>query len=1725
MAETKIPNSEDLFEIYKEQLKLVNDINQIIVKNKMDKKFFNTLKKCIERSTDAIETVLYGLERISGAYSAVSINAKDLKSMTDTIYEYQILMETIGKIPLKDLIGNKFRMILLRKSMRSLFKFVEKLGSYNTINIIKAKISLKAMEPIMESLEIVASPLKKISLGDVIKYRFTVIKYKMLFRKLIRLIEFIGDRKLTPFAKAKVSIKFIADTINLIPTIFEVLKDKITFKQIFQYRRTISKIYVLLFGRIYDRIFRRSHSIMSLIENIGRMEISTAIKARINMLMISKTFESLNETLHFINEHMSWLEKNQIQTNLDRMWKLLFGEEYGWIGRNVFRRKGKKQRGIMDLIEGVLESLEIVDALKAAGIAISLVVFFKAINIVLRSLNLLTGLFGKLRYKRLRKGIQRLYIILFGTSKDPNDGGGSRSIMGIMMTFGKNEENIKNGFICVFHIVESIVDIFKKLKEVDLKTAASSKALLRTFIWDIRKLIKIVKLLTDKKAKILEKSEDAKKVIDNMKYMIDKFIEIIKASPDLAQQAKFGICLISICFAINFYSNILEMVKELKEESLLSDDAFNLLQSTLDSMISTIKKMAEAANTAPAIADSYKILLCMVVMVGAILIYGCVLWITGKFISMGLVDPNAGPNDKNSAQIVIAAMAATLKDFTEATKNAPEVKKTGEIAAILGTMMLSIVIYEGMLWVISLIDKKLGDDRSKAQERASQIVKDMASTMKEFGEAIKVLPKKEDLKDSTVSILLMMTIMVGMIVVIHILNKSQRESRRAYRASMLIRMVFYSIVIIALAVIGIGAMVVIGAAMISIAIGFIAGVLALMVLLALGRRFIKEGAIALLVISLSLAILTLIMYALVEMSEKVNFFKLAGVVILMGFVIGGIAATMFVLGAIMESKEGAWLLAEGAVALLAIAGVMWCIAKLFEPIAQIAIMTKDTDLGKTVRIMSEVVLGMTGLILVLGGMITATMGGGAIVMAIGAATVLAIGGIIWAIAESMKAIAAAVTAWSKIHIPGMNMNDPDGMGIMLGKMLRIPIIALAMDPLATGPGGKQLRWSEDIEPGSILHFLAKFDRRTIKDAKKVTIGLSTVIEGVGNIARTIAMIPPYEGDAENFKTMIISVMGAIIATAEYFDNDAKKARIVKRIFRNMKKTISFVGDMAKTMVDVSFMRFPVKIDEKTGQIKEYALADQTKFETAGKNIQQIITSMIGAFDLQDESGKSNLDKLDDISKRQIKKVKKIMELAVPISGMVDTINKLSKMLVPFDKNSIDQKTGKINKWKLADSKYFANAAKNVALIVSNYVKTVDIGQENGSLKDVWNLVTAGNKRRIEHTKALMELSDPISKLVDTIIKMKALKVPDTSIEGYLDPNTGEIKKWKLLNTADISDAAKEIAKFVKDYVEAFDLPNINFGKESFWDKIKGTKKNNEDSVKKIMDMTSPINSLMDTIIKYKSAKYPTKIDEKTGEPTGWKMIDLSKEDPTKTIFDIIGKFVTNLTSNTTIKDAIKDQATINSVETLIKSLGSMSDPMSKIINVLQSVKPGSLSFTKIGDTTNTPAGHAVNLIAKSIFQNVNGSNLNQRTSAWKQATDDSVKLIKSVNTLDISKVTSLKELMHELYLFSDSIQGNFDKLADVINEKLLTVLEKLTNSLDKVSETDFGEPSGTGKPTPIANPAHNANEDTRKNSKDSATKKAVEQLQSDMNSLKSLINDLSKCIDRTGQAALRITEK
>jgi hypothetical protein len=126
----------------------------------------------------------------------------------------------------------------------------------------------------------------------------------------------------------------------------------------------------------------------------------------------------------------------------------------------------------------------------------------------------------------------------------------------------------------------------------------------------------------------------------------------------------------------------------------------------------------------------------------------------------------------------------------------------------------------------------------------------------------------------------------------------------------------------------------------------------------------------------------------------------------------------------------------------------------------------------------------------------------------------------------MKAVAAAAIEWHKVYgnIPGLSGMKDIEVANYLAQMMLIPIMAVVKNP--------RTAWTGKVDDGSIVHFLAHFKLRTIKDAKKVTIGLSTVIEGVGNIARTIAMIPPYEGDAENFKTMIISVMGAIIATAE-----------------------------------------------------------------------------------------------------------------------------------------------------------------------------------------------------------------------------------------------------------------------------------------------------------------------------------------------------------------------------------------------------------------------------------------------------------------------------------------------------------------------------------------------------------------------------------------------------------------
>lgn len=1593
MAETKIPNSEDLFEIYKSQLNLVNDINQIIVKNKMDKKFFNALKKCIERSTDAIETVLYGLERISGAYAAVSIRGKDLKNMTDTIYEYQILMETIGKVPVKLLMFNKIRMILLRKSMRSMFKFIEKLGEYNPIKIVKAKISLKAMEPIMEAMEIVASPLNKISLKQLWNYKTAIRRYKRIFRRIIGLITYIGEKGIIPFASAKLNMKFIADALGVIPDILSILERKITIWQLLRARNSLKRISKLLFGTRRDMrrvkkgkmIFPKS--VFGLMQSMSVIDPIISIRSRINMLMIKGIFKDINDTLMYINEHFGWLEKTHIQKNIGTLWLLLFGEEYGWLGRNVrtlFKKSTIKKKGVMDVVVGVFEALSQTDVLKAAAMTIALVVFFKAINIVLKSINMYTGLFGRKRFKAAQKGLGHIYSILFSGAKwrqwrNAKNEGERVSILSIIQAFKDNEQIFHEGFECIVNIAGVIVNIFRTLLNLDAKQALKSLTALKIMRFNFNTILRISRFVTDKdnpdkiNAAIevtktisilvtemnnmilgmasVEKMTEFLEVVTLSRSAIRKIIKITKligndefqdnisiainsmrmisiftetlndaitSTPKFKDAVNLNLVLISATIAIFEFAGMVWLINKAK---LADQDANNTLK-VFDDMGVIMVSLKQAVDNTPKFADTINLNLVLISATIAIFEFAGMVWLINK--------AKLADQDINGTLAVFNGMSVVMMSLKRASDNAPSFIGVLNLMIIMPIITIVILEYWILLKFIGKIN--LGSDSNKAQA----FFKDMSKTLKDFCEVINNMPEPKKAMKAAATMPIIMVIIGGYILVMSLISTKITQTRKSYRVITSMIGAIGGIVLIILAMITAGAMIVLGMVLIGITFTFIATMLGLMALLSMAGKFLKRGAIALLLIDAAILGMVATLALMALLAETIDLKQIALTMLVMittlgamalmiyGFakfekeimkgmipmtliiILTGMAAlVMGIIGKVAKETEAGDLLGTSQIMTLVMAelgAMVFVLSKIpkqdlligeaalggitlilnaampaFRSLGEVATMTDAGDLLGTSQIMALVIAELGGMAAIAGFLL---LGPQAAAFALGEAAMWTISKVAQTAAQAMKALAEASMTMDAAGITG----DPTEVARKLSEKILIPLRALQLAPEATHDR-KGLFGKKGYEAGSVLDYLSQ-------------LGLVEM----GKSALKIASIS---------------------------------------------KTVLKIKDICTAAMQVTAMP-PINPDKLTAPI----------FAIVGRDGEGGIVFALN---------KVKRKKLRQ-TKRKVKTISKILHI----------LNKIAKRAV------------KLSKWKIPDN--FNDQMDALGNVIE---KTVTVTDEK--------LKTDVVSRILTNTKSYLMSVLVMNKATDVMIKTQA-KAKDITVHTI---NNG---------TEDTLTISWMASRFLKDISEAGSVSK-------------------EQIISLGLLMKLPYDGFLETCGKYENLK-----------------------------------------------------------------------------------------FIKIEDKPNTPAGHAIEYISKSIFQNVNGSNLNQRTSAWKQATDDSVKLIKSVNTLDISKVTSLKELMHELYLFSDSIQGNFDKLADVINEKLLTVLEKLTNSLDKVSETDFGEPSGTGKPTPIANPAHNANEDTRKNSKDNATKKAVEQLQSDMNSLKSLINDLSKCIDRSGQAALRITE-
>ena len=83
------------------------------------------------------------------------------------------------------------------------------------------------------------------------------------------------------------------------------------------------------------------------------------------------------------------------------------------------------------------------------------------------------------------------------------------------------------------------------------------------------------------------------------------------------------------------------------------------------------------------------------------------------------------------------------------------------------------------------------------------------------------------------------------------------------------------------------------------------------------------------------------------------------------------------------------------------------------------------------------------------------------------------------------------------------------------------------------------------------------------------------------------------------------------------------------------------------------------------------------------------------------------------------------------------------------------------------------------------------------------------------------------------------------------------------------------------------------------------------------------------------------------------------------------------------------------------------------------------------------------------FNNINEASINR----GKRALEGYTKFVEKINTIDIKKLETSAKIFEEMAKFSKHIKGNFDALAESINEDLMPVLKELKEIMEKVPET------------------------------------------------------------------------
>lgn len=362
----------------------------------------------------------------------------------------------------------------------------------------------------------------------------------------------------------------------------------------------------------------------------------------------------------------------------------------------------------------------------------------------------------------------------------------------------------------------------------------------------------------------------------------------------------------------------------------------------------------------------------------------------------------------------------------------------------------------------------------------------------------------------------------------------------------------------------------------------------------------------------------------------------------------------------------------------------------------------------------------------------------------------------------------------------------------------------------------------------------------------------------------------------------------------------------------------------------------------------------------------------------------------------------------------------------------------------------------------------------GAVSSAAKIKTVTLLKGVAKIVALGASAQGISNIADTIQKFAELKIPTK-----FDKN-GKAIEFRPMTKEDFETAANNIQTILTYLLNTISDDQITATLENLSGKA-------VKNIGLIMENTAGVSNLIEAIEK------AVKFDDKTIETgvSNIKSLMSSYIIALQELFVGTGNIVEDKdwlgrrTFELEITGAPKIDS--SSIKTSLNSLEKLSETLEPINNILSSLNditvPSEENVQKIGTLIRTYALSVVGdengnggipIVKKSkekistlesiIKEQERIANINPDN--FQRNTENFVKFVDKANTIDDKKIKSVRDMFEQIARFSESVNGNFDKLADILSEKLVDILEKLQITLEDISKLENKETvinNNTGK--------------------------------------------------------------